>query len=234
VAFIKSYSVWILVLLGLGFAAVLLWFFLSARGKGTGATFMEALGGEPERMTTPGRYSSTRITAAAVNERLGHKVTETEVETDREYALVVDEEALKMPPLPEEIDERTGKRYADDSEIRALMGQRDYGQAYEEYLKRVEDDGEIEFQGDLERTLSEYFLRKRELEKAARILEHHVATHATEDVDPETYFNLGYIHALTHTLNKSRRFLRLYVRSEGKPERVARARAILKRLENLN
>ena len=226
---------WILGVLALALVAILSWFFLAGRGSRGGRPFLESVDDEMEGETRPPlrKYSSTKISAADVNARLGGAVTETEVETDREYALVVDEEALKMSPLAEEIDEHTGKQYADDRAIRQLVGQKKYGQAYEEYLKRIEEEGAIEFHGDLERTLSEYFIRKRELETAARILEHHVATHAAEDIDPQTYFNLGYIHVLTHTFNKSRRFLRLFVESGSKPEHVARAKVILRTLEKV-
>lgn len=233
VTFIKTNSLWILVILGVALAALLTWFLLGPQRKSTAQPFLEAL--ESELLDEEGskKYSSTKISAADVNRRLGGSVRETRIETDREYALVVDEEDLKMPPLPEEIDEHTGRQYADDKEIREFMEKKDFQQAYAEYSQRLEADAVTEFHGDLERTLGEYFIRKRDLEKAARILEHHVATHAAEDVDPEVYFNLGYIHVLTNTFNKSRRFLRLFVDSKAKSRHIDRAKAILQKLEKM-
>lgn len=204
------------------------------RGKG-GETFLEALDDELSEgsatATTPSAYSSTRIRAQDVNARLGGGTVEGErIETGREYALVVDEEAIRRPP-PGEVDAHTGKEYAEDSAIRELLDRKQFEDAWDEYRSRVDLDGSVEFHSDLERALSEHFLQQRDLGKAAAVLEHHVATHASATVEPEVYFNLGYIHFLTKTFNKSRRFLRLYVKSDVEAEYKDRARAILQRLE---
>ena len=154
----------------------------------------------------------------------------TEIETDREYALVVEEDALiaKAP----EVDEHTGHEFEDDATIRTLLGDKDFIGAYREYCERLESDGASEFHADVEYALSEHFLEGREFREASHILEHHVATHAKQDVAPRVYFNLGYIHAVTGTYNKSRRFLRLFVDSESDPQFIARAKGILASLDS--
>jgi hypothetical protein len=244
VGWIKRHAYWVLGVLGAALIGILTWGFLAGgKKRRSGEAFLEAFdrdeaalekGAGSRSKGDARKYSTTKIRAADVNARLSRTVSGTQVETDREYALVVDEEALKMPPLPEQIDSRTGKRFADDAAIRQALSEKDYGKAYATYLQTIDADGALEFQGDLELALSEHFLRAREFDKAARILEHHVATHAVEDVHPETYFNLGYIHLLTKTLNKSRRYLKLFVESKAEPKHVDRARRILKRIENLN
>lgn len=149
------------------------------------------------------------------------------METDREYALVVDEEALRAG----EVDESTGRAYAPDHEIRASIREHDFEMAWELYRNAIEADGELEFRPDIELVLSEHFLRERHFDRAAQVLEHHVATHSRKDVDPEVYFNLGYVHVLGRTYNKSRRFLRLFVESGANPQHVERAQNILAQLE---
>ena len=116
VGFIRSYAAWILGGLGLLFAGALAWAFLGSRGKARGGESAFAalgLGEKPAKSAAsskPTKFSSTKIQAADVNNRLSRSVKTTEVETEREYALVVDEESLKMPPLPPESEERPGHR----------------------------------------------------------------------------------------------------------------------------
>lgn len=235
VSFVRNHAVWIVIAIGLALAGVVWALWRESRGAPRGESPFEALG-LGEKPTTRSekreRFSSTKIQAAEVNDRLAGAVKTTEVETDREYALVVDEEALKMPPLPEAIDEHTGSEYAESNEIEKLLGERKYLEAYQEYLRRIQTDASLEFHSPLEKNLSEYFLRSRQLDEAARILEHHVATHAAEDISADTYFNLGYIHFLNQTPNKSRRFLKLFVESEENPGYVERAKKILDQLEH--
>ena len=174
------------------------------------------------------RFSTTKIQAREVNDRL--EVDATEVETDREYALVVDEEALKKPAA-DNVDEHTRQMYADSSEIDKLLEARKFDDAYEAYVGRIQNTGIVEFHSEVEKSLSDHFLSTREFDKAARILEHHVATHAADDIATETYFNLGYVHFFNKKMNKSRRFLKLYVEREENPGRIDRARKILSVLE---
>ena len=54
---------------------------------------------------------------------------------------------------------------------------------------------------------------------------------AKQDIKPEVYFNLGYVHVLQKTYNKSRRFLKLYVELEKNPQYVKRAQTILETLD---
>jgi hypothetical protein len=235
--FIRKNSAWILVVLGTLLAGVLGWAFLGSRERKSAEPFLEPLDSEiaagRDASGAKKKFTSTRIRAEDVNARLGSAVAGTEVVTSGEYALVVDEEALKKPPPPGTVDARTGRTYVDDASIRRLIAEEKFETAYEEYLSRIGGSGEAEFQGDIEQHLSEHFLKTRDLEKAARILEHHVTTHAAEDIDPEVYFNLGYIHVLTKTINKSRRFLRLFVDSKAPPAHVERARQILQRLDTM-
>jgi hypothetical protein len=227
VGFIREYATWIIILLGAAILGVVAWAVLGGRARGAAEPPEELDTRKEARPGKKTRFSSTKIQAAQVAARVGRGVETTEVETDREYALVVDEEALKMPPLPEEIDGHTGKQYAEASEIKKCLEENRYDDAFDEYVRRVEEDGTLEFQAQIEESLSEHFIRSRELEKAARILEHHVATHASKDISSQTYFNLGYIHFVNKTPNKSRRFLKLFVEKEKNPAYRARAEKIL-------
>ena len=101
-------------------------------------------------------------------------------------------------------------------------------------MNQIETDGSSEFHDEVEHTLSEHFIRRSEFDKAARILEHHVATHSPEDVRAETYFNLGYLHVKTGTLKKSRRFFKLFVESNPEPVHAQRAERILQTLDSMN
>lgn len=231
--FVKGNYGWILGVLGVGLLGVLSWIFLGARRKKRGEPFLEPLDDELEaassRGSKSGRFSSTRIRAADVDSRLsGRGVTTEDVETDREYAFVVDEADLKQ----KEVDEHTGREYAEESSIRECLRSDDLDGAWAAYTSVIERDGTTEFHVEVEKELSEQLLGARDYAKAARVLEHQVATHAAEDVDPDTYFNLGYIHFQTKTVNKSRRFFKLFVENDRRPEFVARARRILAGLED--
>jgi len=150
---------------------------------------------------------------------------------DREYALVVNEEDLKKPPFPEEA---AGKHAVDSKPIQELLASDKYDDAYRQYVEKIESDGEASFSPEVERRLGDHFLRKGDLEKAGRVLEHHVATHPGDEIDTETYFNLGYIHFKGKTLNKSRRYFRLFVERHSEPAQVERARKLLARLERVH
>jgi hypothetical protein len=158
-----------------------------------------------------------------VKSRLGATVAGREVETDREYALVVDEEALRAPPT----DAHTGRQFADDRAIREAIRAQSFDEAFEAYRRSIEAQGTVEFRSDLERALSEHYLRRRDFARATTVLEHHVATHARQEIDPEVYLNLGYAHIQTRTFNKSKRFLRLFVETSTRADHIARAQAIL-------
>ncbi|HVR74098.1 MAG TPA: hypothetical protein VMT52_07195 [Planctomycetota bacterium] len=245
VSFIRNYATWILVVLGGALLGVLAWAWLGSRGKRAAESPFAELGlaeetrGRPATGLSSGRYSSTKIQAADVSNRIAGSVKTTEVETDREYALVVDEEALKMPPLPEGAEDsghhRTGSsaggRGGDPSAIQRLIDAGDYHGAYEEYVRHIDAHAAASLKVDVERALSDHFLRARDLEKAARVLEHHVATHAKTEVHPEAYFNLGYIHFMNRTFAKSRRFLKLFVEAERNPMYRNRAIKILEKMK---
>jgi hypothetical protein len=231
VGFIRGYAVWILAGLGAAFLVTLAVTFL-ARRKSRGpveSPFAElGLGESPSKAQ---KFSSTKIAAADVADRLGVKTTE--VETDREYALVVDEEALKMPPLPED---ESAPSY-DPSGIKKRLEEKDLAGAYAEYAGVIDADPAAALDSEVERSLGEELLRAREIDKAARVLEHHVATHRARGIPPECYFNLGYAHFLKKRYKKSTRFLKLFVMAGKNPAHVERAKKILERIEkagNLN
>ena len=233
VTFIKAHALWIVGGLGAVLLGLLFWAVLSARRASPGEDpFAElGLGGaEPASAAASSRrFSSTRIEAADVKDRLARAVKTTEVETEREYALVVDEEALKMPPLPEEAGDAAR---AESAPIEKLLAENDVMGAYAEYAKRIGVDPGASFEPALERSLSEQLIRSRKLAEAARVLEHHVSSQPREMVQPDCYFNLGYIHFMNKAPKKSSRFLKLFVKVENNPAHVERAMRILRKIES--
>lgn len=226
---VRDWAVWlVLVLVGLIVAV----YFLTGRGSATAVepAFQDF---DTEKESASPGYSTTKIKAKDVNARVDDgSVETTQVETDREYALVVDEEALTRPS-PDEIDRHTGQVYAESSEIETLLASKSYEDAYRAYVHRVKKDGAVEFHTEIEQSLSDHFLQRKEYRKARAVLEHHVATHAPEDIDSETYFNLGYIHFFNRTMRKSRRFLKLYVDSSKSSRNSARALRIIAHLDKM-
>jgi len=236
VQFIRGHATWIIAILGLVFAAILIWILLGLRSaKRDDKTVLADLGLDEASSPKPAavgphkRFSSTKIQAADVNTGLARAVKTTEVETDREYALVVDEEALKMPPLPEEA--RGKREQGDASKIQKLLDAKKNAEAYDEYARHIQANASLEFPLDLERLLAERLIQSRDFEKAVRVLEHHVATHEEKDIRTDTYFNLGYLHFMNRTLNKSRRYFKRFIELEKNPAYVERAHRILEKLE---
>jgi hypothetical protein len=232
VRFIRGYALWIIAVLAAAFFVIAGWAWLASRkGGGTNDMAEIGLGEQAPRPATPPsrRFSSTKIAAADVNRRLSGAVTTTEVETDREYALVVDEEDLKMPPLPEE---EAAAQQADSPAIEKLLAAKDLDGAYKEYQRQVDRSGSLIFDPRVEMALGDHLLRSRDHEKAARVLEHHVATQDEKDVRPDAYFNLGYIHFMNGTMKKASRFLKLFIKIEKNPVHVDRARRILAKIES--
>ena len=215
-ATIKQYAPWIVVGLVAAIGGVLVWVFLG--GKTRGEEAFAALDDTPAS-NKENSYSSTRISAREVDHRL--QVESSEVETNKEYALVVDEDALGGESA-EAADE--------PSEVDALLGASRFDDAYDVYLEAIETS-QATFSPHVEARLSEHFLSKRRFDKAARVLEHHVESQPAGDVDSEAYFNLGYVHFFGRKLQKSRRFLKLYVERETDPQKVERAKKILAQLE---
>src|SRR5262245_34647950 len=152
VRFIRSYALWIIIVLVVAFVAIAGWVFLGSRKGGRDPGLAElGMGAEASRPAPqPGRrFSSTKIAASAVNRRLTGAVTTTEVETDREYALVVDEEALKMPPLPED----AAAQQADSPAIEKLLAAKDLEGAYKEYQRQVDQGASLVFDPRVEMAL---------------------------------------------------------------------------------
>lgn len=239
VGFIRENARWILGGLGGLLVVVLAWALLASRGRkerGGEPVFAELGLAEKSPRASQGsgsqRYSSTKIQASDVNSRVAKAVKTTEVETDREYALVVDEEALKMPPLPEESNAAAPGRVLEANAIEKLLATNNLTGAYEEYRRQVEAQQAGRFEGDLESRLGDRLLQARELAKATRVLERHVKTHANEGVPAQVYFNLGYAHFLNRSFPESRRYLKLFCKSESNPVYVARARKILQQLQS--
>ncbi len=243
VGFIRGYATWILVTLGGLLGIVLVWAYLSSRSKAdSGSSSFAELGlGEKSAKPAPGgaqqRYSSTKIQASDVNNRLSKSTKSTEIETDREYALVVDEESLKMPPLPEESGSSAkpgssaSGRFIDPAPIEQLLEAKNVRGAFEAFAKQIQAHKSTPFQGEVEKVLSERLMQANELEKAAKVLEHHVATRDRAEVKPEAYFNLGYIHFQKRTFADSRRYFKLFVENGKNPAHVARAKKLLQVLK---
>jgi hypothetical protein len=218
---------------------ILVWTYAGARRGSRGAGddldelgFQEGQAAPSRPSGKHQRYSSTKIQKSDVSSRLDGSVTTTEVETEREYALVVDEEALKLPPVPEDSEIKDARPTGDPEKIRSLLEANRFLEAYGEYASQIASNGKLKFPGEVDCALGDGLIRAREFDKARRVLERHVATHRGVDVRPEAYFNLGYIHFMNKTLQKSRRFFRLFVRVEKNPEYVARARKILEKIES--
>ena len=116
--------------------------------------------------------------------------------------------------------------------VQKLLDEKDFKGAYEEYLRQIESNASASFQGDVEKTLGEELLRAREMDKAVLVLEHHVATRSRKEVEPEIFFNLGYLHFLKRTLTKSKRYLTYFVETEKNPAYIARAKKILEKIKS--
>jgi hypothetical protein len=113
-----------------------------------------------------------------------------------------------------------------------LVEAQNYPGAYGEYVKVVEGGAPVRFKEDFEETLGTHFVKAKDYEKAAKVLEHFVGTRAVRDLRPEVYFNLAYAHFMQKTFAKSQRFFRLFLEHEKNPVYVERARKILARIES--
>lgn len=250
VSTIREYAIWILVGLGALLAGVLAWAVLGRKnGVGAGEDAFAELGlAQPSRAAAEkaehksraGRkFSSTRIRASEVKSKVQGRVTSSEVETDREYALVVDEDALKKPPLPEGseaprlTDSQIGRlpRPADTSRIQRHLESQDYEGAFEEYERQLSSSATVVVDAKMEQSLGSHFLKAQDLDKALKILEHHVTTAAPAEIEAEVFFNLGYIHFMRKAFGRSRKYLRRFVETETNPAYVERARRILNQIE---
>lgn len=153
-------------------------------------------------------------------------------DVEREYALVVDEKDLAKPPVPEDI--ASARKTVDAKPLVELLEKQSFDAAYNWWEKELDGDRRVAAEPSAETHLSDHFLARGDLEKAKRLLEHHVATQPAQEIKSETYFNLAYIHFKGKTLVKSRRFFKLFVESEKNPAHVDRARKILGRLQKVH
>ena len=159
---------------------------------------------------------------------------------DKSYALVVDEEELELPPTPEEKRKsaemrRIQKARTHQEEIERLVERGSFDRAFDRYLEHLDSDEPL--RPDRELTLGKHFLQNGDLDKASRIFEHFINTQPESEIEPEVFFNLGYIHFKSNTLRKSKDYFERFAEIETRPERVERARSLVRRLEkvqNLN
>ena len=211
----------------LGAAALgLSWFLLAGKRRkedGVGALLKPMTAGSEHADEGTERFSSIRIRAADVNSRLSGSLDGEEVETDQDYALVVEEGALSSTDLqdsgsPEEI-------------IDAYLQGEDSVAAYEVYARLLEEESSTRMDSDLEQRLGESLVANGQVGKAATVLEHHIATHPADEIEAASYFNLGYAHFHSRHLEKSRKFFGLFIDAEEDETRRDRARAILAAME---
>ena len=213
--------------LPLGAAALgLSWFFLAGKRRkedGVGALLKPMAAGSESGDKGTERFSSTRIRAADVDSRLSGSLDGEEVETDQDYALVVEEGALSATDpqdggSPEEV-------------IDAYLQGEDFVAAYETYARLLEEASSTRLDSGLEQRLGEGLVANGQVEKAVTVLEHHIATHPADEIEAAAYFNLGYSHFHSRHLEKSRKFFGLFIEAESDETRRERARAILAAME---
>ena len=213
--------------LPLGAAALgLSWFLLAGKRRkddGVGALLKPMAAGAGSADEGTERFSSTRIRAADVDSRLSGSLDGEEVETDQDYALVVEEGALSTADLqdggsPEEV-------------IDAYLQGEDFVAAYETYARLLEEASSTRIDSGLEQRLGEGLVATGQVEKAVTVLEHHIATHPADEIEAVAYFNLGYSHFHSRHLEKSRKFFGLFIDAEEDETRRDRARAILAAME---
>ena len=204
------------------------WFFLVGRRRqGAGEELFP--GSEKKSVATgdkdraSGGFSSTRIRAEDVKTRLSGSVVGEEVETDQDYALVVEEDALSATA---ELEEGSVEEV-----LATLLEGEDFEAAYEIYSQHVEEDRSVRFDAGMEKALGEKLIDGGQDESAARVLEHHVETHPADQIEAETYFNLGYLHYRASHLDKSRKYFGLFVELEPDEARRGRASSILAAIE---
>lgn len=219
-------NLWLMLTVPLG-AAVLgfSWFFLVGRRR-QGAhddLFPGTAVGAKKSDKNTGGFSSTRIRAEDVKARLSGSVGGEEVETDQDYALVVEEDALSVATGSEE--------GSAEEAIGTLLGAGDFEAAYELYAQRIDEERSTRFDSSLEKELGEKLIEAGQDEKAARVLEQHIATHPADQIEAEAYFNLGYLHYRASHLDKSRKYFGLFIKSEPDEKRRDRATAILAALD---
>ena len=221
IALVRQYAVWIVIGLVAVICGVVLWLFLSRSGS-TGEDAFAELDEDDDvpmrsgstRGGSSSGYSSTRISAREVNDRLAG-VDESEIETDKEYALVVDGDAL------------VGDAPEDTTDLHGLVEGGKFDEAYSLYLSRVKADASRRFDGEMETRLSEHFVAEKRYDDAARVLEHHISSRSADAVASDAYFNLGYVHFFGERLAKSREYFEMYVEHADDAARVDRAKKIL-------
>ncbi|MBI4587045.1 MAG: hypothetical protein HY717_23785 [Planctomycetes bacterium] len=224
---IIRYSIWIVAATGSILAGVLVYFFLTSRGQKAAET-------EPEEIAPPRppRRDEDEGPRRVLVDRETGKPKDMPQRDESEYALVVDKADLEKgtPPGAEAHGE---KHAASEESIRACIEKGNFHEAYDQYAHWIRDHTGMIFKPELERRMGKFFIKTEDFDKAAYVLEHHVATQPATTIEPEVYFDLGYIHFKRKTLNKCQRFFRLFAENEGDPAQRQRARNVLSRLERV-
>ncbi len=202
------------------------WFLLAGKRRkedGVGALLRPMTAGSGKADEGTERFLSTRISAADVDSRLSGSLDGEEVETDQDYALVVEEGALSATDLQD--------GGSPEEAIDAYLQGEDFAGAYETYARLLEEESSTRLDSGLEQRLGESLVANGQVEKAVTVLEHHIATHPANEIDAAAYFNLGYSHFHSRHLEKSRKFFGLFIDAEEDETRRGRARAILAAME---
>jgi TolA-binding protein len=151
---------------------------------------------------------------------------------DSEYALVVDEEELHSSAHGDD-KAASGEFEKCALRVQEFIRQGEFDSAYKEYHRRIEKNKRSAFNPALERRMAKHFLKAKDIDKAVRILEHHIDTQPANEIEPETYFDLGYLHFKQKTIDKSRHYFKIFAEKERNPARSDRARKLLSDLEKM-
>ena len=226
VQFIIKNKYWIIGTLVTGLVGSLIFLFISGQRRK-----VEELEDEPAELMTPQHRAFPTEEDEGPRRVLVDSVTgkprTIPRRDDGEYALVVDEEELHVAHE----GSSSGEYERVVLKVQELVEERNFEDAYEKYLERVETRKLAAFNPALERRLGQYFLAKNDYSKASKILEHHVATQPATEIEPEIYFDLGYIHFKEKTFDRSRHFFQLFAEKERNPVFTDRARRLIESLD---
>ncbi len=227
VQWIIQYSIWIVAATGSILAGVLVYFFFTSRGQ-------KAVEAEPETIAPPrpAQGDEDEGPRRVLVDRETGKPKDMPQRDESEYALVVDKADLELdtPPGAEAHGE---KHAASEESIRACIEKDNFDEAYEQYVHWLRDHAGMIFKPELERRMGKFFIKKGDFDKAAYVLERHISMQPAAAIEPEIYFDLGYIHFKRKTLNKCQRYFKLFAENESDPARRQRARNVLSRLEKV-
>lgn len=150
---------------------------------------------------------------------------------DSEYALVVDEEELHLPHHDDGSSSGEFERIV--LKVQESIEKNEFEEAYNYYQERIQTNKLAAFHAGLERRLGKYYLKMKNFKKAAQILQHHVSTQPATEVEPEIYFDLGYIYFKEKTLEKSRHFFQMFADRNRDQSQNSRALKLIQSLEKV-